>query len=418
MSGVFEWPRIQSSAEAWAEELQHALSAQEESINSRIYMRQLMRLNRSYISELPDELLVKIFFEVATESPRHLLSIVKTCKAFHDMAIPLLYSSLELLSGRSREYMQSLGMSFRRHPQRRGYAIEAKLRGSPETFRSLGQIPVIFSPDAFPNIKRLHGIRVDVSSLQNILTADEPSTGTSTIEELIFEESEIRIWPAGLDALLSACRIVRKLVLHWGCGAAESPRNGEFLQEAMGLAIARHAATLETLKLMPNEAQISTDSQSEPGSLKDRLPSFSVLKDLTIHMVCFDGGGQTQFTLNMGATAQLGLVNFLPPSLERLALAANPESLTGNPASDSVLAHRSLRLQICSLLQHCGSNNRFSKLKLIQLPEWANDPTEGLNGDELPKLKELASSFTVHIIFKGMFERILNYHHLFSMITC
>ncbi|KAJ0107500.1 hypothetical protein J7T55_007689 [Diaporthe amygdali] len=303
-----------SSAEAWAEELQRALSAQEESINSRIYMRQLMRLNRSYISELPDELLVKIFFEVATESPRHLLSIVKTCKAFHDMAIPLLYSSLELLSGRSREYMQSLGMSFRRHPQRRGYAIEAKLRGSPETFRSLGQIPVIFSPDAFPNIKRLHGIRVDVSSLQNILTADEPSTGTSTIEELIFEESEIRIWPAGLDALLSACRIVRKLVLHWGCGAAESPRNGEFLQEAMGLAIARHAATLETLKLMPNEAQISTDSQSEPGSLKDRLPSFSVLKDLTIHMVCFDGGGQTQFTLNMGATAQLGLVNFLPPN--------------------------------------------------------------------------------------------------------
>ena len=402
MANVFECIRIHESAGAWAEELYRALSAQEESINARIYTRPPVRLKRCYISVLPDEILARIFLEVAAESSRHILSTAKTNKHFHDIAIPLLYNRLELLPGRSREDMQSLGLSFRRWPERRGYASEAKLRGSPDNFRCLGQFPVLFSRDAFPNIKRLHGVRVTVSSLQNLLATDDvPSTGTSTIEELIFEESEIRILPAGIDALMSACRVVKKLVLHWGRGAAESSSDGEFLQEAMGSAIARHAATLETLEFKPNESQISTTKGIEPGSLKDQLSSFLKLKDLTIHLSCFYGGGQLLSTMNGGPTDQKGLADLLPPCLERLALVGDPESSTSIPSASGTLKHTSLRLEITALLHHCGPNCQFSSLKVIQLPEWVNDSAQGRDAETLPQLKKLASNTNIFVIFKG-----------------
>ncbi|KAL1869121.1 hypothetical protein Daus18300_005657 [Diaporthe australafricana] len=411
MTEVFECNRIQESAGAWAEDLHRALSAQEESITARIYTRPLIRLDRSYISELPDELLAKIFLEVAAESSRHVLSTVKTNKLFHNVAIPLLYNRLELLPGRAREDMQSLGLSFRRHPQRRGYAREAKLRGSPEHFRSLGQIPVLFSNDAFPNMKRLHCIRVAVSNLQSLLAADELSTGTSTIEELIFEESEVTNWPAGINALMSACKMVRKLVLHWGSGAAESSSDGEYLQEAMGSAIARHATTLETLEFKPNECQISTNKENESGSLKDQLVSFLVLKDLTIHMACFNGGAQTFFNMDQGQVGNRGLVEYLPPSLERLALEARPEALADIPSTDTNLECMSLRLQITAILHRRDSNNRFPRLKLVQLPEWVDDSAQGRNGEDLPQLKELARSVGVEIMFKGKFPSLVNSHN-------
>lgn len=415
MIGVLECTRIQESAGAWAEDLHRALSAQEESITARVYTRPLIRLDRSYISELPDELLVKILLEVAAESSRHLLSTVKTNKLFHNVAIPLLYNRLELLPGRAREDMQSLGLSFRRHPQRRGYAREAKLRGSPENFRSLGQIPVLFSNDAFPNIKRLHCIRVTVSNLQSLLAADGLSTGTSTIEELIFEESEVRTWAAGIDALMSACKTVRKLVLHWGRGAAEASSDGEYIQEAMGSAIARHATTLETLEFKPNEAQISTNKENEHGSLKDQLASFLVLKDLTIHMACFNGGAQTLFTMDQGQVADRRLADYLPPSLERLTLEERPETLADIPGADTNPEGMSLRLQITALLHCCGSNSRFSRLKLVQLPEWVNDPGQGSNGETLLQLKDLACSVGVDIIFKGKFRSLVSSHSRFPV---
>lgn len=404
MADVLNCIRIHESAGDWAEELHRALSAQEESINTRVYTRPLIRLKRCYISELPDKILAKIFHEVATESSRHILATVKTSKHFHDIAIPLLYSRLELLPGRSREDMQSLGLSFRRHPELRGYAREAKLRGSPDNFRSLGQFPVLFSHDAFPNIKRLHGIRVTVSNLQNFMASDDVSTGTSTIEELIFEESEVAIWPAGIDALMSACKVVRKLVLHWGRGAAESGDDGRYLEKAMGFAIARHAATLRTLEVKPNESQISTVKENELGSLKDRLSSFSVLKDLTIHMACFYGGRQKPATADAGPVAQKELADFLPRCLERLALMEEPGVSTVSPSADRFLSipePESLRRKIFELLQHCGPGGRFLRLKLIQLPEWVNDSAQGHDAEVLPQLKDLASNFNVALIFKG-----------------
>jgi hypothetical protein len=403
MADVIECIRIQDSAEAWAQELRRALSAQEESINSRIYTRPLIRFKKCYIEELPDEILARIFLEVVRESSRHILSTVKTSRHFHDIAIPLLYSRLELLPGRSREDMRSLGLSFRRHPERRGYAREAKLRGSPDNFRSLGQFPVLFSHDAFPNIKRLHGIRVAVASLQNLLPADEVSTGTSTIEELIFEESEITICPTGLDALMSACTVVRKLVLHWGRGAAESPSDGEYLQGAMGLAIARNAATLETLEFKPNESQIDTIRENEPGGLKDQLASFSVLKDLTIHLACFYGGRLASSSVHSELAAKQGFYDLLPPCLERLALVGEPEPLTSNDSPDTFLKHASLRAQFGILLHKCGPAGRFSRLKEIQFPEWVNDSDKGRDADVLPQLKSLASYVNVSILFKGKF---------------
>lgn len=395
MADVLSCIPIQESAGDWAEELNRALSAQEESINARIYKRRLIRLKRCYISELPDEVLAKIFHEVAAESSRHILGVVKANKHFYDIAIPLLYSRLELLPGRSREDMQSLGLSFRRHPERRGFAREAKLRGSPDNFRSLGQFPVLFSHDAFPNIKRLHGIRVTVCSLQNVLAGDEVSTGKSTIEELIFEESEIGNWPAGIDALMSACKVVRKLVLHWGRGASEAQNDGRFLEKAMGSAIARHAATLETLEIKPNEAQISTTKDNEPGSLKDQLSSFMVLKDLTIHKACFYGGSQTG-----DPVAKKGLADYLPPCLERLALVGGPEPSTGIKSTDSV-PRPGLRLEILAFLHRSGPGGRFSSLKLVQLPEWVNDSAQGRDAEALPQLKTLAAKANVALVFKG-----------------
>lgn len=407
MADVLKCIRIQESAGDWAEELHRALSAQEESINARVYTRPLIHLKRCYISELPDEILAKIFHEVAAESSRHILGIVKTNKHFHDIAIPLLYSRLELLPGRSREDMQSLGLSFRRHPELRGYAREAKLRGSPDNFRSLGQFPVLFSQDAFPNIKRLHGIRVIVRQLQNVLPGDEVSTGTSTFEELIFEESEVGIWPAGIDALMSACKVVRKLVLHWGRGASEMQDEGGFLDKAMGTAIARHAATLEVLEIKPNEAQINTVQPNQPGGLKDQLSSFLVLKDLTIHMACFYGGSQPPVTMNEGPPAPKGLVDFLPPSLERLALVGGPELSAGILPAVSV-QRPSLRLDIIALLHRSGPDNQFSNLKLIQLPEWVTDSTQGHDAETLPKLNKLAASLKVAVVFKGESREIFN----------
>lgn len=398
MADVLQSIRIQESAGAWAEELHRALWAQEESINARVYTRPLIRLKRCYISELPDEILAKIFHEVAAESSRHILGVVKTNKHFNDIAIPLLYSRLELLPGRSREDMQSLGLSFRRHPERRGFAREAKLRGSPDNFRSLGQFPVLFSQDAFPNIKRLHGIRVTVCSLHNVLASDEVSKGTSTIEELIFEESEVGIWPAGIDALMNACKVVRKLVLHWGRGASEGQDDGRFLERAMGSAIARHAATLETLEVKPNQSQVSTAKDNEAGSLKDRLSSFSALKDLTIHMACFYGGRHPSATTDGVPVARKGLSEFLPPRLERLALMG--ESVPSTSA-DSLLEAKSLRLQILALLQACGPDGRFSSLKLIQLPEWVNDSAQGRDAEALSRLKNLATNAKVSLMFKG-----------------
>ncbi|KAI3400076.1 hypothetical protein diail_4614 [Diaporthe ilicicola] len=401
MADAFQGIQIQNSAEAWAADLHLALSAQEESIDVRLYTRPLIHLNRSYISELPDELLVKIFLEVAAESSRHALGTAKTSKRFQNIAIPILYSRLELLPGRSREDLQSLGLSFRRHPQRRGYVREAKLHGGPEKFRCLGQVPVIFSNDAFPNIKRLHCHRVSVSHLQSLLVADHVSTGNSTIEELIFEDSEIRLWPAGIDALMGTCKSVRKLVLHWGRGAAESQSAGEYLQEGIGSAIARHSATLETLEFKPNESQISTNKDSETGSLKDHLSSFSALKDLTIHIACFKEVRQTLFTMNQALVADGELAKFLPPSLERLALAASPDTLASSPTTNTMTKRMSLRLQIMALLHHCGPKNRFSRLKLVQLPEWVDDPAQGRNGEDLRRLKDLSSSVGVGIMFKG-----------------
>lgn len=393
MADVLACIRIQESAGDWAEELNRALSAQEESINARVYTRRLVRLKRCYISELPDEILAKIFHEVAAESSRHILGVVKASKHLYDIAIPLLYSRLELLPGRSREDMQSLGLSFRRHPERRGYAREAKLRGSPDNFMSLGQFPVLFSHDAFPNIKRLHGIRVTVCSPQNVLAGDAVPTGTSTIEELIFEESEVGTWPAGIDALMSACKVVRKLVLHWGRGASEAKDDGRFLEKAMGSAIARHAATLETLEIKPNEAQISTVKPNEPGSLKDQLSSFLVLKDLTIHMACFYGGTRS-------SVAHKGLADYLPPCLERLALVGGPEPSTGISSKDGV-QRPSLRLEIMALLHQFGPGGRFSNLKLVQLPEWVNDSAQGRDAEALPQLKTLAANVNVTVVFKG-----------------
>lgn len=416
MADVLKCLRIQDSAGAWAEELHRALSAQEESINAQIYTRPLIRLRRCHISKVPDGILAKVFREVAAESSRHILGIVKTNRHFHDIAIPLLYSRLELLPGRSREDMQSLGLSFRRHPERRGYAREAKLRGGAEVFRSLGQFPVLFSQDAFPNIKRLHGVRVTVGSLQNLLAAAEGlSAGTSTIEELILEESEIRISPAGIDALMGACKVVRKLVLHWGRGAAGPPGDGEFLQAAMGSAIARHGATLETLEFKPNEAQVSTDKENETGSLKDRLSSFTVLKDLTIHMACFYGGGQALSTTNRGSVAQTRLADLLPPCLERLALAGDAETPVSTLASEAVLERAGLRLQIIALLHQCGPVGRFSRLKRVQLPEWVNDPIQGRDGETLPQLKTLASNINVSVIFKGKSQGTSNSNNDFPM---
>lgn len=404
MAGISECVRTQDGAGAWAEELRRALSAQEESINSRIYERPLMPFNTGYIEGLPDKILAKIFLEVAAESSRHILSTVKTNRRFHDIAIPLLYSRLELLPGRNREDMQSLGLSFRRHPERRGYAREVKLCGHPENYRSLGQFPVLFSQDAFPNIKRLHGIWITVTGLHNLLAADEVSTGTSTIEELIFEESEISICPSGLDALMSACRVVRKLVLHWGRGAAEPPDDGEFIQQAMGSAIARHAATIETLEFKPNESQISTNAGIEPGSLKDQLSSFRALKSLTIHLASFYGGGLVALsTVNRELAPQKGLDELLPPCLERLVLVGGPDPLpvTSIHRSDTFAGLASFRTGFETLLHKCGSAGRFSRLREIQFPEWVNDPAQGRDADVLPQLKILASSANVFIIAQG-----------------
>lgn len=407
MADVLKCIPIQESAGTWAEELHRALSDQEESINARIYTRPLMRLKRCYISELPNEILVKIFHQVASKSSRHLLGTVKTNKHFHDVAIPLLYSCLELLPGRPRQDMQSLGLSFRRHPERRGYAREAILRGSPDNFRSLSQFPILFNHDAFPNIKRLHGIRVDVCQLQKVLAVDEASTGTSTFEELIFEESEVEIWPGGIDALMSACKVVRKLVLHWGHGASELQGKGGFLHKAMGSAIARHAATLEILEVKPNEAQIRTVQRSDYGGLKDQLSSFLVLRDLTIHMACFYGGVEPPSTTNEGPQAPKGLVEFLPPSIERLALVGGPE-LPAGILSELVEPWPSLRLEIMALLRHSGHGNRFPSLKLIQLPEWVNDSSQGPDAETLPQLRNLAANFNVAVVFKGKSRKIIN----------
>ncbi|KAG6353707.1 hypothetical protein INS49_005416 [Diaporthe citri] len=389
MADVLGSIRIQESAGAWAEELHRALSDQEESINDRIYTRPLMRLKRCYVSELPNEILVKIFHEVASESSRHFLGIVKTNKHFHDIAIPLLYSRLELLPGRPREDMQSLGLSFRRHPERRGYAREAKLRGSPDNFRFLSQFPILFNQDAFPNIKRLHGV----------------STGTSTFEELIFEESEVEVEPGGIDTLMSACKVVRKLVLHWGCGASEMQFSGGYLGKAMGSAIARHAATLEILEVKPNEAQISTYLHNEHGGLKDQLPSFLVLRDLTIHMACFYGGRQPPSTTNEGPPASNGLVDFLPRSVERLALVGGPEHPKGLPSA-TIEPWPSLRLEIIALLRHSGHDSKFSSLKLIQLPKWVNDSTQGPDAETLRQLKDLAANLSVAVVFQGESRKI------------
>lgn len=363
-----------------------------------------MQFKTGYIEELPDQILIKILLEVAAESSRHILSIVKTNRHFHDIAIPLLYSRLELLPGRDREDMQSLGLSFRQHPERRSYAREARLCGHPESYRSLGQFPVLFSQDAFPNIKRLHGIWITITGLQNLLAADEVTTGTSTIEELVFEESEIRICPSGLDALMSACKVVRKLVLHWGRGAAEPPKDVEFIQQAMGTAIARHAATIETLEFKPNESQISTNAEIEPGSLKSQLPLFIALKALTIHLASFYGGGLVaSSTVDREPAAEQGLHSFLPPCLERLVLVGEPNSLPGASihTSGAFARHESFRTEFTTLLRKCGSAGRFSRLREVQFPEWVNDPTQGRNADVLPQLKILASSANVSIIFKG-----------------
>lgn len=409
MADVVECVRTQDSAGAWAEELHRALSAQEESINSRLYERPLIRFTKGYIEGLTDEILGKIFLEVIAESSRHILSIVETNRHFHNIAIPLLYSRLELLPGRDREDMQSLGLSFRRHPERRGYAREAKLRGSPDNYRSLGQFPVLFSHDAFPNIKRLHGVWVTVTGLQNLLGSEEVSTGTSTIEDLIFEESEIRICPSGLDALMSACKVVRKLVLHWGQGAAEPPSDGEFIQQAMGSAIARHAATIETLEFKPNESQITTYGENEPGSLKDQLSSFIALKDLTIHMASFYGGGLASSTVNRELAAQQGFYEFLPPSLERLVLVGNPDPLpvASIHNANDLSRHNSFRTEFANLLQDCGSAGRFPRLREVHFPVWVNDPVQGRDADVLPQLKILASSANVSIVFKGKFHQAL-----------
>ncbi|KAI7781614.1 hypothetical protein LA080_014512 [Diaporthe eres] len=407
MADVLDCIRIQESAGAWAEELHRALSDQEESIHARIYTRPLIRLKRCYISELPNDILAKIFHEVASESCRHFLGIVKTNKHFHDIAIPLLYSRLELLPGRPREDIQSLGLSFRRHPERRGYAREAKLRGSPGKFRSLSQVPILFNHDAFPNIKRLHGIWVAVCGLQNVLAGDEISTGTSTIEELIFEESDVETERGGIDALMSACKVVRKLVLHSGHGASEMQCSGGYLDKAMGSAIARHAATLEILEVKPNEAQISTYLINQYGGLKDQLPSFLALKDLTVHMACFYGGEQSPSTTNGGPPASKGLVDFLPGSLERLALVGGPEHLRGFPPT-IVPPWPSLRLEIIALLRHSGHNSRFPSLKRVQLPEWVNNSTQGPDAETLPQLKALAADLNVAVIFEGESQNIPN----------
>lgn len=366
-----------------------------------------MRLKRCYISELPNEILVKIFHEVASESSRHFLGIAKTNKHFHDIAIPLLYSCLELLPGRPLEDMQSLGLSFRRHPERRGYAREAKLCGSPGKFRSLSHFPILFNHDAFPNIKRLRGTWVIVCVLQNVLAGEKISKGTSTIEELIFEESEVVTGRGGIDALMSACKVVRKLVLHSGHGASEMQCSGGYLDKAMGSAIARHAATLEILEIKPNEAQISTYLHNQHDGLKDQLSSFLVLKDLTIHMACFYGGEQPSSTTNEGPPASKGLVDFLPGSVERLALVGGPEHPRGFPPTIS-RPWPSLRLEIIALLHHSGHNNRFPSLKRVQLPEWVNDLTQGPDAETLPQLKGLAGDLNVAVVFEGKSRNISN----------
>lgn len=396
MAKVLECIRTEDTAGAWAEELHLALSAQEESINARVYTRPLIHYHKCYVEQLPDKVLAKILHEVAAGSSRHILSSVKTNRRFHDLAIPLLYQCLELLPRRSREDMQSLGLSFRRHPDRRGYAREARLRGGPDNFRSLGQFPVLFSHDAFPNIKRLHGTRVAVTDLQNLVATDEVSTGTSTIEELIFADSEIS--PAGLNALMSACKLVRKLVLHWGQGTAESPSDGEFLQEAMGSAIARHATTIETLEIKPNESQIGTTEENQPGGLKDQLSSFLVLKDLTIHLACFYGG---VISPNIESAIQRGFYDFLPTCLERLALIGEPEPLVNVHSGETYRKHASLRTEITIFLLKCGSTGRFSRMSELQLPEWVCDQGQGRDPDVVPQLKTLASQANVSVIFKG-----------------
>ncbi|POS71452.1 hypothetical protein DHEL01_v210158 [Diaporthe helianthi] len=401
---MFECIRTDDSAGAWAEELRCALSAQEESINVRVYTRPLIHYNKCYIAKLPDSILAKIFHEVVLHSSRHILGTVKTNRRFHDLAIPLLYTRLELLPGRSREDMQSLGLSFRRHPERRGYAREAKLRGGPESFRSLGQFPVLFSRDAFPKITRLHGIRTAVSDLQNLVAADKDSTGTSTMEELVFEDSEIRTTPAGLDALMGACKVVRKLVLHWGRGSAESPNDGEFLQKAMGSAIARHATTIETLEFKPNESQISTTGENQSGSLKDQLSSFTALKDLTIHMACFYGGVTTSSTGNIELPAQKGFHDFLPTCLERLALIGEPEPLANVHPTQKCPKHASLRSEFAILLQNCGTAGRFSRMREVQFPAWVCDLDQGRDADVLPQLNILASQANVSILFKDAYK--------------
>lgn len=408
MADVVECVRTQDSAGVWAEELRRALSAQQESINSRIDERPVIRFTKGYIEALPDQILAKIFLEIVAESSRHILSTVKTNRRFHDLAVPLLYNRLELLPGRDREDMQSLGLSFRRHPERRSYAREAKLRGCSESYRSLGQFPVLFSQDAFPNIKRLHGTWITVTGLQNLMAADEVSTGTSTIEELIFEDSEIRICPSGLDALMRACKVVRKLVLHWGQGVAEPPSDGEFIQEAMGSAIARHAATIETLEFKPNDSQITTHRENEPGSLKDQLSSFIALKDLTIHMASFYGGGLASSTVNRELAAQQGFYEFLPPSLERLVLVGNPDPLpvASIHNANDLSRHNSFRTEFANLLQDCGSAGRFPRLREVHFPVWVNDPVQGRDADVLPQLKILASSANVSIVFKGKFHQV------------
>lgn len=399
MAKVLECIRTEESAGAWAEELHRALSAQEESINARVYTRPLIHYNKCYIEELPDKVLARILHEVAVEGSRHILSSVKTNRRFHDLGTPLLYRCIELLPRRSREDMQSLGLSFRRHPGRRGYAREARLRGGPDKFRSLGHFPVLFSHDAFPNIKRLHGIRVAVTDLQNLVAASDFSTGTSTIEELVFEDSEIS--SAGLNALMSACKVVKKLVLHWGQGAAESPSDGHFLQEAMGSAIARHSKTIETLEFKPNESQICTTEENQPGSLKDQLSSFMMLKDLTIHLACFYGGVISSSTANIESVVQRGFYEFLPTCLERLALVGEPEPLVNVHSGETYRKHASLRTEFTIFLLKCGPSGQFSRMREVQFPEWVCDPDQGRDGDVLPRLKVLASQADVAILFKG-----------------
>ncbi|KAG8156545.1 hypothetical protein KVR01_013649 [Diaporthe batatas] len=399
MAGILECIRADESAGDWAEELHRALWAQEESINARVYIRPLIHLNKCYIEELPDKLLANIFNEVVTDSSRDILSSVRTNRRFHDLAIPLLYRCLELLPGRSREDMQSLGLSFRRHPERRGYAREAKLHGGSDKPRSLGQFPVLFSRDAFPNIKRLHGIRVAVTDLQNLAAVGGASTGTSTIEELVFEDSDIS--PAGLDALMSACKVVRKLVLHWGQGNAESPRDGEYLNEAMGAAIARHAATIDTLEFNPDGTQIGTAPENQPRSLKDQLASFMVLKDLTIHLACFSGGDISSSTVNTELMAERRFYDFLPTCLERLALIGEPDQPTNGQSAETRRKNASLRTEFTMFFNECGPAGRFSRMREVQFPGWVDDPNQGCDGDVLPELKVLASQANVSIAFKG-----------------